>query len=109
MNEHFNKDNHKTLKHKFNDSLLQSIQICEHNSDKIHHGGSEEEYWFMVLEELYYINHKLKEQITKDKKQYFKDFIEIISKSIMDLLEKMCSYVSMQKILNVSVFVIFKI
>jgi len=114
MNEHFNtfinnltsetfKENcHLISCEDFNYSLNQSITICEQNSDKIHQGGHEEEYWFMVLEELYFINYKLKEQYIEAKKDYFDEFMTNISNNIRELLEKMCSYVSIQAILNVN-------
>jgi len=100
--EHFNENLHKLSCENFNYDLNQSINICEQNSDKIHQGGAEEEYWFIVLEELYFLNHKLKEQITEEKKQLFLDFMDRISLNIRELLEKMCSYVSIQAIINVN-------
>ena len=92
----------------FNNALHQSITICEQNSNKIHQGGSEEDYWFMVLEELYAINYTLREKFIESKKELFTEFMENISDNIRNLLEKMCSYVSIQAILNVKFLLIFK-
>ena len=45
---------------------------------------------------------QLKEKFMEEKKEYFNEFIENVSDNIRELLEKMCSYVSIQAILNVS-------
>jgi hypothetical protein len=116
MNEHFNSflDNitgedfdiplHTDSIEKFEYSLKQSITICEKNSDKIGQGGAEDEYWFMVLEELYCLNRKLKEQNRNDRDPKYKEFEEELSRFIRELLFKMSSYVSIQAILGVRLY-----
>jgi hypothetical protein len=92
----FNENKHLLACEDFNHYLEESIKICEKNS----HGG-EDEYWFIVLDQLYDISIKLKNSYTEKMKVYFDEFNTKLSKDIKDLLEKMCSYVKIQAVLNV--------
>ena len=83
-------------------SLTQSIAVCENNSDKIHQGGYEQDYWFSVLEELYSLHYKVREQCLDERKFYYNDIMEKVSNEIRELLGKMSSYVSIQSTLEVS-------
>ena len=102
LSENFNENKHLLACEDFNTQLHSSISICEQYSDKITEGGGEEDYWFIVLEQLYDISYKLRDQEFNTKvKEHIDDFMKKISKDIRELLEKMSPYVSMQTILNV--------
>ena len=98
----FNENKHLISYEDFHQSLNQCILLCERHSDKINQGRNEEEYWFLVLEQLYNINFRLKSHDIEGKHEYINEIIEYISKNITELLEKMCNYVSIQAIINVT-------
>ncbi len=98
----FDENNYYTHFDEFDKSLIQSINICEQNSDKIHEGGGEDDYWFIVLKKLYDIHNQVRSETTEERKKFYDEFFSKISDDITDLLEKMCSYVSIQAIINVT-------
>ena len=81
--------------------LNRGIDVCEHNSQ-----GNDDDIWFDILGKLFQFEKKLGEYLKKYKdNELNKSLIEImqtiIIKNIKDLMEKMCSYVSITRIINV--------
>ena len=84
-------------------NLQRSISICEKSSDRldISSQGEEQEYWFLILEQLYKMDHTVRDKSVDSRRVYFEEVIKSLSKDIIELLEKMCSYVSIQAIITV--------
>ena len=81
--------------------LNKGINVCENNSQ-----GNEDDIWFNILSKLFDCEKKLSEYIIKyNEKELNKKLVthmqEIILQNIKDLMEKMCSYVSITRIINV--------
>jgi len=87
-------------------NLKRCVSICEKTSDFSSSGpdGEEQEFWFLILEQLYKMDNTTKEKFIDSRRGYFEEINKIISRDIIDLLEKMCSYVSIQAILAVSYY-----
>ncbi len=81
-------------------NLQRSINICEKSSDRVEM-GEEQDYWFQILQQLYKMDQQIKEKIIDSRRGYFKEINDTISRDIRELLEKMCSYVSIQAIITV--------
>jgi WD40 repeat protein len=82
-------------------NLRQCVEICENNSDKVESPDGEE-MWFLILEQLYGMLTKIRESSSANetRKTYYEELNKRISQDIKDILEKMCSYVSIQKIIT---------
>ena len=81
--------------------LNMGIDVCEHNSESI-----DDNLWFKLLNKLYELENKLNEQIDINKnndtnKKIIEHFQEQIIQERKDLIEKICSYVGITKILNI--------
>ena len=81
--------------------LNKGINVCENNSQ-----GNEDDIWFNILSKLFDCEKKLSEYIIKyNENELNKKLVthmqEIILQNIKDLMEKMCSYVSITRIINV--------
>ena len=92
------KDNYMKIISKY---LNKGIEVCEHDSE-----GKEEDIWFNILNKLFEYEIKLSEYLKKHiNNELNKSLIEYIQKEILqnikDLMERMCSYVSITKIMNV--------
>lgn len=85
---------------KFRKNLLRSVDICENSSDKVE-SGEEQTFWFLILEQLYSFDQIIKEKSIESRKKYFTEIIDLTSKDIQNLLEKMYSYVSIHAIITV--------
>ena len=81
--------------------LNQGIQVCEYNSDSL-----DDEIWFKLLNKLYEFEGKLNKLIDKyknnnEKENIIEHFHNQIIQDIKDLMEKLCSFVGITKILNI--------
>lgn len=97
----FNNENHFILLlDDFSANIKQCIQICEKNDQKY------DDLWFNLLNKLYLyfgiINpqDKASESLLKQHMNLFKDIEFKLSREIKNLLEKMCSFVSIKKIMD---------
>ena len=93
-----NESDNKELFYIFNKYLLNSKNICE-NNDK-------EDLWFKLLDILYKYENESSKLIKKyennpQKKKLSDELYQKIIEDIKDLTEKMCSFVSMKRILEV--------
>ena len=79
---------------KFEETINYIYNICKKNEQNI------SELWKMFLMELYSINTELDKLKSKKSKQY-NDFDQYLSKTITDLLEIMCNYVSIIEIIKI--------
>ena len=79
---------------KFNENIELIYYICKNNEQNI------EELWKMFLMELYSINEKL-DKINDNKTERFINFDKYLSKTISDLLDIMCNYVSIIQIIDI--------
>jgi hypothetical protein len=75
------------------------VEICENNSDKTE-AREGEEMWFQILKQFYNMLTSVKEKTNDIRRTYFEEFSKKLSGEIKDILEKMCSYVSIQKIIE---------
>lgn len=82
-------------------NLRQCVDICENNADKVESSDGEE-MWFQILEQLYNMLTQIKEasHSNETRKSYYEEINKRISQDIKEILEKMCSYVSIQKIIT---------
>ena len=81
--------------------INKGIGVCEYNPQ-----GNEDDIWFNLLGKLYQYEEKcgdyLKKYNDNDLKKSLIEYMQsFIIKNIKDLMEKMCSYVSITKIINV--------
>ena len=80
------------------------IDILEKNTDKTDY-SEDPDMWFILLEKLYKVASTIKveyEKYTNNQNDFFyKDLESRISEDIKNLLEKMCSYVSIHHIISV--------
>ena len=97
-NENNDTDYRNTLDevHKY---LSDIKDICENNDLRL------EDLWFKMLEKLYNYEERVKEllnkyEFSKEKYNNTNDLCETISKDIKELMEKMCSFVSIKRILE---------
>ena len=80
--------------------LIKAIKICENSSQ-----GNEDEIWFKILNKLFEYEKTLEQNLKKYneddlKKSLIENFLNNILQNIKDLMEKMCSYVSITRIIN---------
>ena len=100
IKEENNDSNYKDLLSEFHKYLLDIKNICENNDLNL------EDIWFKILDELYKFQNEVGEllknnDLHEEKLNNANDLHESISKDIKELLEKMCSYVSIKRILEV--------
>ena len=81
--------------------LNKGIQVCEYNFESL-----DDEIWFKLLNKLYEFEGKLNELIDKyknnnEKEKIIEYFHSQIIQDIKDLMEKLCSFVGITKILNI--------
>ena len=86
---------------KFEKYLNKGIKLCEENAK-----GNEDNIWFAILDELFKCEKKLGEYSEKNKDNSLNlsiiDYIQkIVLQKIKDLMERMCYYVSITRIMNV--------
>ena len=103
MSENYNDNQHYTLLEDLKASLNCTIDLCEKNSNKV--DGREEDLWFPLLEQLYKMSKLCKDKSVEPRKVIFEEMSRAFSQDIKELLEKMCSYVSIQLIINVKNFI----
>lgn len=97
----FSENKHFALYDDFEMNYKRTVELCEKNSNKV--DGREEELWFPLLEQLYKMSKEIRDKMgDSPRKNIFEPMHKRISLEIRDLLEKMCSYVSIQLIINVS-------
>ena len=106
VSSNFNENKHYALYDEFNENYNKTVELCEKNSNKV--DGREEELWFPLLEQLYRMSKETKEKTVDSRKKIFEDVNKKFSQKIRDLLEKMCSYVSIQLIINVYKIIILR-
>ena len=75
--------------------------ICENEKKK----DSAEELWLKVLDQLYRFENTIEQSLKKydsnlEKKNSLEQLLQIIIQDIKDLMEKMCSYVSIKRIME---------
>ena len=94
----------EVLNEKYIDSftkyLNKGIIVCENSQ------GNDEDIWFNILNKLFEYENKIPEYVTKYNdnelnKSLIQHFQNVILQDIKDLMENMCSYVSITKIMNV--------
>ena len=100
IKEDNNDSNYKDLLNEFHKYLLDIKNICENNDLNL------EDIWFKILDELYKFQNEVDEllknnELANEKLNNANDLHENISKDIKELMEKMCSYVSIKRILEV--------
>lgn len=99
INSENNEDKHKELMNNFETYLSDLRKTCEHNNQHL------EELWFKVLEILYKFEKKVGELVKINEfsstKKNTDDLYQTIMKDIKDLMEKMCSFVSIKHILDI--------
>lgn len=96
----FSENRHYALFDDFEKDYKTSVELCEKNSNKV--DGREEDLWFPLLEQLYKMSKEIREKmVDSPRKSILEQMNKKISQEIRDLLEKMCSYVSIQLIINV--------
>lgn len=99
INSENNDDKHKELMKNFETYLSDLRKTCEHNNQLL------EELWFKVLEILYKFEKKIGELVKINEfsptKKNTDDIYQTIMKDIKDLMEKMCSFVSIKRILDI--------
>jgi hypothetical protein len=95
----FNDNKNSILLDDLKNNLKQSVEICENNSDKIENSDGQD-MWFQILEQLYNMLNSIREKSNEIRKNYFEDLNKRLSSEIKDILEKMCSYVSIQAIIT---------
>ena len=99
INSENNEDKHKELMNNFETYLSDLRKACEHNNHHL------EELWFKVLEILYKFEKKVGELVKINEfsstKKNTDDLYQTIMKDIKDLMEKMCSFVSIKHILDI--------
>ena len=98
-NENKEEENQKLLK-EFKNCLLNTINICENNDRKI------DDLWFKLLDILNKyedetLNLIKKNENNNQKKKTLKELHQVLIGDIKDLTEKMCSYVSIRRIIEV--------
>ena len=81
--------------------LYKGIQVCENNAQ-----GNEDDIWFNILNKLFEYEKKLEEYLNKYKdnelnKSLIDHMQNDILQNIKDLMERMCSYVKITRIINV--------
>ena len=80
--------------------IKKAIKLCENNSQ-----GNFDDIWFKILDKLFEYEKKLEQNLDKysgndSKKSLVDDFLKNIIQNIKELMEKMCSYVSITRIIN---------
>ena len=99
VNKENNDEEHKKLLDKYNNSLLDSINICEINENNI------EDLWFKLLDVLYKFENEsinlAKNENDNKKKQKYEEIYQNIIQNIKDLTETMCSFLSIKTVLEV--------
>ena len=99
-NDNYNDEENKKLLDDLNKNILEVITICENNDKNI------EDLWFNLLDILYLYENdsmKLAKKNENDSKRKKKsdDLYQNIAENIKELTEKMCSFVSIKRILKV--------
>ena len=89
----FNENIHTLLLQELQEHLNDCIVICEHSEQQ------NEELWFKLLDILYNLLNSITKKKEESKKEHFEEVETILSENIKDLLEKMTSYVSIEKII----------
>lgn len=98
----FSENRHYALYDDFEQNYKKTVELCEKNSNKV--DGREEELWFPLLEQLYKMSKEIREKmVDSPRKNILEPMNMKVSQEIKDLLEKMCSYVSIQLIINVNI------
>ena len=85
---------YKSNYNKFKETINYIIHICKKNEQNI------SELWKMFLMELYSINTEL-DKLKNNKSKQYNEFDQYLSKTISDLLEIMCNYVSIIQIIDI--------
>ena len=83
--------------------LKKGIEVCENNSKG---NEDEDDIWFSILNKLFDCEKKLGENLNKNKdnelnKSLIKHMQDINLQNINDLMDRMCSYVKITRIMNV--------
>lgn len=81
-------------------NIERTVLICENNKKEAK--NEENEIWFYLVDELYAMLKEIKPEVSNDKVVYYADLRDSLSIRIKDILERMCSYVGMKEIINVS-------
>ena len=84
----------------FTKYLNKGIGVCESSQ------GNDDDIWFNILNKLFEYENKIPEHVTKYSdnelnKSLIQHFQNVILQDIKDLMDNMCSYVSITKIMNV--------
>ena len=100
LSDNYIENSHYTLYNEFEKSYKLSVDICEKNSNKL--DGREEDLWFPILDQLYKFAKEIRDNCAdSSRKEILEQMNRKISQEIRDLLEKMCSYVSIQLVIDV--------
>ena len=78
--------------------LNDGIEVCEHNETDV------DDIWFNILDKLFFYETNLNElnkKYSDNRKKTIEKFQEKLLKDIKELMEKMCSFVSITRIINV--------
>ncbi len=96
----FNENFHNKKIDEIKNNIKQAIQICENNVSKNEASDDNQEMWFMILEQLYNMIEITKEKTNSKFKIYADELNKKLSSELKDVLEKMCSYVSIEAIIK---------
>jgi len=96
----FNENLHNKKIDEIKINIRQSVQICENNVSKNDASDDNQEMWFMILEQLYNMIEITKEKSHTKFKIYADELNKKLSSELKEVLEKMCSYVSIEAIIK---------
>jgi WD40 repeat protein len=96
----FNENLHNEKMEELKLNIKQAISICENNNSKNDLSDDNQDMWFMILEELYNFIETTKNYFNNRFKTYAEDLNKKLSTELKDVLEKMCSYVSIEAIIT---------
>jgi hypothetical protein len=96
----FNENLHNEKMEELKLNIKQAISICENNNSKNDLTDENQDMWFMILEELYNFIETSKTNFNNRFKTYAEDLNKKLSTELKDVLEKMCSYVSIEAIIT---------
>lgn len=96
----FNEAIHEEKLEEMKNNIKQSVLICENNISKNETSDDNQEMWFMILEQLYNMIEIAKDKTNSKFRVYAEDLNKRLSLELKDVLEKMCSYVSIEAIIK---------
>ena len=96
----FSDNTNTLLSEDLKSNLKKCVDICENNPDRLE-GKEGEEIWFLILTNLYNMIavFKDKSNLNEVRKNHFEDLNKKLSQEMKKILEKMCAYVNIDRII----------